>query len=160
MSTLPAFKLIILDSFHSHLVDINCFHYFRHLPEEEINHTLKHLCLSIGSAGEQHNLLRCMHPKLGKMTPLYGLLMNSAMFSPLKHIVLNSRGSPMSFFTKGTACPPVLITFKTMCWSFTPGRKASTGLILPFPIPSGHLLNHHSDSLQCYSSSIFCHGVT
>lgn len=53
-------------------------------------------------------------------------------------------------------CPQ---TSDTILKSYIPGRKASTGLILPFPIPSGHLLNHCSDSLQCYSSSVFCHGI-
>lgn len=156
------YKLAILNSLYRHLVDVNSFHYFRHLPKE-INHTLKYLCFSMGSAGEWQNKLRCMHHILG-MRP--NCRQNdSFVWSPddqchvsmLKHIVLNSHRSSVSFFREGISWPPsILRACKTMYWRFSSGRRISAGLILSFPIPSGHLLYHCSDSLYRYSSSVFC----
>lgn len=146
------FKPVILNSLYRHRVDVNCFHYFRHLPKE-INHTLKYLCFSMGSAGELQNQLRCMHQILG-MHPNFRQN-DSSVWSPddqchvftLKHIVLNSHGSSVSFFREGISWPPSMLRArKMMCWRFTPGRKVSAGLILSFPVPSGHLLHHCSDS--------------
>lgn len=75
----------------------------------------------------------------------------------LKHIVLNSHGSSVSFVREGISWPPSMLrAHKMMCWRFTPGRNVSAGLILSFPVPSGHLLHHCSDSFLRYSSSVFC----